>query len=125
MSTPDALPPPPRPPSHLPAKGPARAFWRAVAGAYVIGPGELQLLEAAAVAWAAHQEAAAHIAEHGVVVTSPQGVKANPACAILDRTGAAVARYLRQLGISLAEDDAKKLKGGGGRPAVVRLPRAA
>lgn len=118
-------PKPPPPPSTLPPRGPGRDLWKAVTTAYVIGPGELQLLEAAAVAWEAHQEAAAHIAANGVVVTSPQGVKANPACAILDRTGAAVARYLRQLGISLAEDDAKKLKGGGGRPAVVRLPRAA
>ena len=114
----------PSPPSTLPARGPGRELWKAVTGAYVLGAGELQLLEAACMAWEAHQQAGAAIVAEGVVVTGPQGVKAHPACAILDRTGAAVARYLRQLGVTLAEEDARKLKGGGGRPAVVRLPRA-
>jgi phage terminase small subunit len=119
-----STPAPPPPPSTLPPRGPGRQLWTAVTKAYVLGAGELQILEAAGIAWEAHQEAAAHLAAEGVVVTSPQGMKANPAVAILDRTGAAVARYLKQLGVSLPEEDVKKIKGGGGRPAVVRLPRA-
>lgn len=120
MSTPK----PPSPPPSLPPRGPGRDLWRAVTDAYIIGAGELQILEAACIAWAAHQEAAAHIAANGVIVESPQGVKANPACGILDRTSASLQRGLRQLGVSLAEPDAQKIRGGGGRPAVVRLPRA-
>lgn len=117
-------PKPPSPPSSLPPRSPARDLWKAVTSAYIIGPGELQLLEAACIAWQAHQDAAAVVAAEGVVVTSPQGVKAHPAVSVMDRCGAAVGRHLRQLGVSLAEEDSKKLKGGAGRPAVVRLPRA-
>ncbi len=114
----------PSPPSSLPPRGPGRDLWKAVTTAYIIGPGEVQLLEAACIAWEAHQAAAAIIATEGVVVTSPQGAKAHPAIGVMDRCNASLGRNLRQLGVSLAEDDAKKIKGGGGRPAVVRLPRA-
>lgn len=118
-------PKPPSPPSTLPARGPGRELWKAVTSAYVVGPGEVQLLEAACIAWEAHQAAAAVVAAEGVVVTSPQGVKAHPAIGVMDRCGTALGRHLRQLGVSLPEEDQQKLKGGGGRPAVVRLPRSA
>lgn len=119
----DVMPPPPAP-STLPARGPGRQLWKAVTDAYVIGPGEAQLLECACVAWEAHQAAAVLIAAEGVVATSPQGVKAHPAIAVMDRCGAAVGRHLKQLGVSMPAEDVVKLRGGGGRPAVVRLPRA-
>ena len=108
----------PSPPPTLGRAG--RDLWHLVQAEYEFGPGEAQLLEAACFAHQRHLEAQAVIDVEGVVVASPQGSKANPAVAVADRCAQTLARCLRQLRIELAPEDLVKLKGGTGRPAVVR-----
>lgn len=113
----------PSPPATLGRAG--RDLWHLVQAEYEFGPGEAQLLEAACFAHQRHLEAQAIIDAEGVTVASPQGTKANPAVAVADRCAQTLARCLRQLRIELPPDDLVKLKGGGGRPAVVRRGKAA
>lgn len=113
----------PSPPPTLGRAG--RDLWHLVQAEYEFGPGEDQLLEAACFAHQRHLEAQAVIDLEGVVVSSPQGQKANPAVAVADRCAQTLARCLRQLHIELRDEDVVKLRGGGGRPAVVRRRKAA
>lgn len=116
-----------RKPSAPPSLSPAgRVLWNACVADYELGAGELQLLEAACVAWGNHQLSAAIVAKEGPVVDAPQGSKMHPGIAVCDRTAQLTAKLLHQLHIGLNPADAVKLKrGGAGRPAVTRPRRVA
>jgi len=111
----------PRKPAAPSALGHAgKRLWRVVVASYDLGPGEPALLEAACYAWQRHLEAQAILDAEGVVVTSPQGTKVNPAVAVADRCAQLCAKLLRQLRIELPPEAVEKARGGGGRPATAR-----
>ncbi len=110
----------PEPPDGLGPTG--AALFRAVVDAFEIdaGAGEDVLLVAACFAWQRHLEAQAVLTAEGVVIESPQGAKAHPAVAVADRMAQLTGKLLRSLKVEGHPDEMVKLRGGGGRPAVVR-----
>ena len=115
----------PEPPEALGPSG--AALFRAVVDAYEIdaGAGEDALLIAACFAHQRHLEAQAVLTAEGVVIESPQGIKAHPAVAVADRMAQLTGKLLRALKVEGHPEEMVKLRGGGGRPAVVRRPKAA
>jgi hypothetical protein len=121
----------PRAPRSLGKDG--RRLWKSVTTDYEVGPGELELLETACLAYQRHLEAQVLLDRDGLVVEGRYGVRAHPAAALARDNAALMARALRQLRVEL-EDDVVKVRSGarggnargrGGRPSTVRRTRGA
>jgi phage terminase small subunit len=98
-------------PGHLhPA---TQAWFRAVAGGYILEEHHLRLLTLAGEAWDRCVEARGQLTKDGLTVAGREGLKAHPCVAIERDARAAFARLLHQLGL----DDVDAPKRGPGRPA--------